>query len=128
MSFLLDTHALLWWLFEPARLSPLALETMKGGGNRLYWSAASTWEAAIKVGLGRLTLPGPARLFFPKILEEEGLIALPVNHGHAAAVADLPPHHRDPFDRLLVAQAQFEELALLSADPSLRLYDVKVVW
>ncbi len=128
MNYLLDTHALLWWRLEPARLSPLARATIQDGSNQLYWSAASTWECSVKASMGRLILPDPPAVFFPRVIEEEGLVALPVNHAHAAAVADLPLHHRDPFDRLLIAQAKLEGLALLSCDAIVRLYGVTVLW
>lgn len=128
MRYLIDTHVLLWWLFEAERLSQQARETIQDRKNQLVWSAASTWEASIKASLGKLKLPGPAREFIPKIIEEEGLIPLSIHHAHAAAVQDLPHHHGDPFDRLLIAQAQLEEVPILSGDRALRLYDVPVHW
>jgi PIN domain nuclease of toxin-antitoxin system len=91
-------------------------------------SAASSWEVAIKVGLGKLELPAPAERFVPEQLAEDGIDALAIEHAHALRVARLPPHHSDPFDRLLIAQAQLERCALLTADPRLYAYDVELVW
>jgi PIN domain nuclease of toxin-antitoxin system len=128
VKYLLDTHTLLWWLFEQSRLSPRADAVLRGGANTLLWSAVGTWECAIKARAGKLKLPYPVSEFFPRVIAEEALVALPVTHAHAAAVADLPDHHRDPFDRLLVAQAMIEGAVLVSCDPSIRLYGVEVVW
>lgn len=102
-------------LFEERR-SPLLL------------SAASSWEITIKVALGKLELPAPPDRFVPAQLAEDGIDPLPIEHSHALRVARLPPHHSDPFDRLLIAQAQLERCALLTADAQLLDYDVDLVW
>ena len=127
MRLLLDTHVWLWTLVSPSRLSPQALDRLGDPDNELYLSAASTWEMAIKYGLGKLSLPEPPRQFVPQRLDRDGVIALPVEHAHTLAVAELPPHHDDPFDRLLIAQAQLERMTLVSADPFVARYEVDLL-
>ena len=128
MKVLIDTHVLLWWLVDDGRLTRRARQILANGDSEVYFSAASSWEISIKVGLGRLTLPDPPRVFIPAVLREQSIRPLGITHSHALAVAELPPHHRDPFDRMLVAQAQLEKLAIVSGDPLLRRYKVKVAW
>ncbi len=128
MRILLDTHAFLFWIADSGRLSPRAREIFRDPGHVLFWSAASSWEIAIKVGLRRLELARPPGEIFPEQLRLQRIRSLPVEHAHAFRVAELPLHHRDPFDRLLVAQAQVEGLAVLSRDPVFRAYDVEVIW
>lgn len=127
MRALLDTHALLWWLVDPDRLSARAREVI-GGDAELFWSAASSWEVAIKTALGRIKLPEPPRSLIPKMLREQAIRPMDVTQAHALTVADLPLHHRDPFDRMLVAQASLEKLVVLSADKIFLEYGVEVVW
>jgi PIN domain nuclease of toxin-antitoxin system len=88
----------------------------------------SSWGIAIKSALGKLRLPEPAISFVPKRMAAQALHALPITHSHALAVADLPHHHNDPFDRLLIARAQLEGMALLTADRAIRAYSVEIVW
>ena len=128
MKVLLDTHVLLWWLVDDGRLTRRAREILANGDSEVYWSAASSWEISIKVGLGRLTLPGPPRVFIPAVLREQSIRPLGITHPHALAVAELPRHHRDPFDRMLVAQARLEELVILSGNPVFRRYEAKIEW
>jgi PIN domain nuclease of toxin-antitoxin system len=125
---LLDTHAFLWWLTDDDRLSERAGELIADGANDVYFSAASAWEIAIKAGLGRIRLPDEAWTFTPDQLERNAFQALPVHVAHAVAVITLPDVHRDPFDRMLVAQAITEGLTIVSADPELARYAVPVVW
>jgi len=125
---LLDTHAFLWWLTDDDRLSERAGELIADGANDVYFSAASAWEIAIKAGLGRIRLPDEAWTFTPDQLERNAFQALPVHVAHAVAVITLPDVHRDPFDRMLVAQAISEGLTIVSADPELARYAVPVVW
>jgi PIN domain nuclease of toxin-antitoxin system len=125
---LLDTHALLWWLVDDPRLGDGARGLLEDAGSGLYFSAASSWELAIKVGLGRLKLPDPPRKLIPRVLREQAIRPLDVTHAHALAVAELPPHHRDPFDRMLVAQARLEKLAVVTGDPEIARYGVRIVW
>lgn len=128
MKVLLDTQCWLWWLSDPDRLNREAHRAMADERNALFLSAASSWEIAIKVGLGKLRLPQAADKYVPQRLAEQGTSSLPIEHAHALNVANLPPYHRDPFDRLLVSQAQLERLTLLTADPQLLAYDVPVIW
>ena len=128
MKLLLDTHALLWWITDSPELSKKARGFFADGGNTLYWSAASSWEVAIKYALGRLPLPEPPEEFIPKELSKNRVESLHVIDAHAFQAGRLPPHHRDPFDRMLVAQAQMESLVILSNDRQLGLYDVEVRW
>lgn len=128
MRAILDTHVLLWWLIDSDRLSPRAREVMGDPGAELYWSVASSWEIAIKAGIGRLSLPEVPRTFIPKVLREQSIQPLGISHAHALAVADLPPTHRDPFDRLLVVQAAAEGLPVLSADAIFDSYKTERIW
>jgi len=125
---LLDTHAFLWWITDDASLSPRAREIIGDGNNVLFLSTASAWEIAIKVGLGRLTLPDRPERFIPEQLALNAIDSLPIQLSHALQVYDLPNHHRDPFDRMLVAQSQLEGLPLLSADPRLAQYAIDILW
>jgi PIN domain nuclease of toxin-antitoxin system len=118
----------LWWHFSPDRLGAEALALFEDRRAPLLLSAASSWEIAIKAALGRLDLPLPADRFVPEQMAEDGIDPLPIEHAHALRVARLPPHHGDPFDRLLVAQAQMERCAFLTADPKVLAYDLEVVW
>lgn len=120
---LLDTHVFLWWRGEPSRLA-LDLRNRIATADIVFVSAASAWEAAIKVSLGRLELPDTI---------EEGVLAsgferLLITFSHAERVAGLPPHHKDPFDRILVAQAQAEGLTLVTHDRLLEPYDIEILW
>ena len=126
MKLLLDTQVWLWMLAEPERLSPAGRRLVEGMEHELFFSAASAWEIAIKHGLGKLTLPGTPADVVPERMHRTGVTPLPVLHRHALHVAALPAHHRDPFDRLLVAQAQLEQLTILTADRAFRRYDVRV--
>ena len=124
MKLLLDTHAALWFLSGDERLGDNARRHLTDDTNRVLLSAAVVWEIAIKRSLGRLELPEE----YLSLLLEAGVQALGVSLEHAAAVEHLPPHHRDPFDRMLVAQADIEGAALVSRDDALRPYDVTLIW
>jgi PIN domain nuclease of toxin-antitoxin system len=113
---LLDTHVFLWMQVQPERFSSDALELLEDGRNELVLSAASSWEISIKSALGRLDLPEAPSIYVPKRMRSSGVSPLAIEHSHALGVAELPPHHRDPFDRMLVAQAQIENVPLMSAD------------
>lgn len=127
MRVLLDTHAWLWLQTHPERLSERAMALADDPENELFLSAASAWEIAIKYALGKLPLPAPPAEYVPSRLRTSGVSPLFVEHRHALHVATLPHHHRDPFDRLLIAQAQLDVLPLLTADPAFGPYDVDVV-
>jgi len=128
VKLLLDTQCWLWMVAEPDRLSRKARSLVASTTHELFLSAASAWEIAIKHGLGKLELPSSPTEFVPAQMRETGVHPLPIRHGHALRVADLPTHHRDPFDRLLVAQALEEELPILSADRVFDRYATKRVW
>lgn len=127
MRLLLDTHCWLWMQTAPERLGERALEAIRNPENELFLSAASAWEIAIRYALDRLPLPVPPAVYVPSRMESSGVRGLPVEHRHALATAALPAHHRDPFDRLLVAQAGVEGLTLLTADPQLTAYDIALL-
>ncbi len=128
MKLLLDTHTFLWWITDDPQISAKALELMGDSQNDLYWSAASTWEVAIKYALGRLPLPDAPTIFLPAELGKNRIESLPIVDTHAFQAGLLPRHHRDPFDRMLVAQAQVETLGIISNDTKIRLYHVNVYW
>ncbi|MCJ7545648.1 MAG: type II toxin-antitoxin system VapC family toxin [Deltaproteobacteria bacterium] len=128
MRALLDTHTFLWWITNNPNLSSHVREIMSDGENELFFSAASGWEIAIKVKLGRLTLPDMPERFIPQQLRINNIQSLPIEMNHALHISALPPHHRDPFDRMLVVQAQRERLPILTADPLIAKYTVEIVW
>lgn len=128
MKYLLDTSVWLWSLTDSARIRPQGRDLIVRGEDELYLSAVSSWEIAIKWARGRLPLPESPVSYVPKRMTEQRLRALPITHSHTLAVSKLPAHHWDPFDRLLIAQAQTEGMAILTADRAFRLYDVPIVW
>jgi PIN domain nuclease of toxin-antitoxin system len=128
VRLLLDTHAFLWWVAASPELSTKARTAIAGARNECFVSVASGWEIAIKVSLGKLRVEGALDRFLPEQLAANGFQPLAIDLKHAARVAALPFHHRDPFDRLLVAQALEEELAVATADPMFAKYGVKRVW
>ena len=123
MTLLLDTHTFLWWLDDPALLAESARKAIADGKNLVYVSAAVAWEIAIKRSLGKLDAPEDLEA----VMAANRFLPLPVTVPHALAVATLPDHHRDPFDRLLIAQARHEGFQLVSRDPSMKLYDVPLL-
>jgi PIN domain nuclease of toxin-antitoxin system len=128
MKILLDTHCWLWWMTEPDRLCTKARELIEERENTILLSAASSWEIAIKYAMGKLELPESPEVFVPKRIARDSLTSLPVEHVHALRVATLTPYHSDPFDRLLVAQAQIENLPILTVDRQFKPYDVELIW
>lgn len=128
MRALLDTHVWLWSLAEPARLKAAVQDLIADPSTVLFLSAASAWEIAIKFSLGKLPLPEPPAQYVASRMAAQRIEPLAVSHAHALAVATLPPHHTDPFDRLLVAQSQIEGLHLVTADPRMRPYAIQTIW
>ena len=128
MRVLLDTHAFLWWIMDDVRLSSHARAVIADGHNELFLSVASGWEIAIKARLGKIQLPSDPASFVPKQLRINSIEPLAVQMTHALRVHSLPGHHRDPFDRILVAQAQVEQVLIITADPHIAQYDVEIVW
>ena len=120
---LLDTHVFLWWRGEDRRLRRAARDAI-ADAEIVFVSAATAWEAAIKVALGRLRIPDTIEAG----VIDSGFEKLPINFSHAEAVARLPPHHSDPFDRMLVAQARVEGLTLVSHDRRMEPYEVEILW
>jgi PIN domain nuclease of toxin-antitoxin system len=128
MNLLLDTHTFLWFIADSDRLSQKARALIEDESNRIYLSAASLWEIAIKVSLGKLNLSEPFETFIPEQLDVNSVELLGISVSHASRVASLPFHHRDPFDRLLAAQALTEDIPILSGDEVLDAYGVTRVW
>ena len=127
MKLLLDTHALLWWLWNSTRLGKEARSLIRSDDTLIWVSAASIWEMNIKAPLGRLDRLKPFEKELRVEMERSGFRPLPVTFDHASAVSKLPLHHRDPFDRMLIAQARCEDLTLLTADPAIMAYDLRTV-
>jgi len=124
MKVLLDTHTFLWWIADSPRLSARAREVIRDSDNELFFSAASGWEIAIKAQLGRLQLPDNLEQFIVDQLSLNTILVLPIQLRHALHVYTLPQHHRDPFDRMLVAQSQIENLPIVTTDPQIAQYEV----
>lgn len=128
MKILLDTQAWIWMVLSPERLSAHAKRHIMKEGNERFLSAASTWEISIKYGLGKLPLHEPPALFIPRLLTTTRTLPLAIQHSHAIRTADLPPHHKDPFDRLLIAQALVEDIPIMTSDFEMfSKYGVKIV-
>lgn len=127
MTILLDTQIWLWMQAAPRRLGPGVRELIEDVTTTLLFSAVSSWEIAIKHSLGRLPIPEPPERYVPDRMRTSGVVALPIEHSHALRVSTLEQHHRDPFDRLLVAQSQVEGVALVTADPIFDRYDVELI-
>ena len=128
MRVLLDTQAFLWWVSGADRLTARARAMIADPGTEVLLSVASAWEIAIKSATGRLELEGPAETYVPERVRYHGFGVLPVELDHALRAGTLPRHHGDPFDRLLVAQGQVEDMPIITADPLLNLYDVETIW
>jgi PIN domain nuclease of toxin-antitoxin system len=128
MRLLLDTHAFLWFAWDDPHLSRAANDLIEEGANQVVVSAASVWEFAIKVGTGKLVLAKPLDRFLDEHFARNEFEVLPIERRHAVHVATLPLHHRNPFDRMLVAQSMVEALPLVSADPALDAYGISRLW
>ncbi|HRY52133.1 MAG TPA: type II toxin-antitoxin system VapC family toxin [Candidatus Paceibacterota bacterium] len=128
MNLLLDTHVFLWWLENHPRLSARAVSAIAHPDNDIYVSAASIWEIGIKHRLGKLPLPTADLADLPGIIMDEGMEPLSISPAHAVKAAAWETRHRDPFDRMLAAQAQLDRLTLVSADNVFKLFDIKCLW
>jgi PIN domain nuclease of toxin-antitoxin system len=128
MRVLLDTHTFLWWIADDPQLSTTARQVIENADNTLYLSAASGWEIAIKARLGKLRLPGDVPGYVSEQITINAVQVLPIEMSHALQVYTLPDHHRDPFDRILVAQSQVEQLPILTIDPLIAQYSVTIIW
>jgi PIN domain nuclease of toxin-antitoxin system len=127
VNLLLDTQTLVWWRDGSRRLGRRARRAIESDAANVAVSAASIWEIAIKSSIGRLRLRDPLDVWLPDTLEMHGFASLGVSAAHAVAVAALPNHHADPFDRLLIAQARLEQLTIVTADSAFDEYDVSVL-
>jgi len=125
---LLDTHAFLWWVTDNPKLSPTAKDFIIAPNNTIYLSAVSGWEMAIKWSIGKLTLPIQPDIFVKKQMEINNFTPLPIQMAHGLYVHELPEIHKDPFDRLLIAQSKLENLLLISADTVFQQYPVSLLW
>ncbi|MBX9257932.1 type II toxin-antitoxin system VapC family toxin [Desmonostoc muscorum CCALA 125] len=129
MKLLLDTQCWLWWFAQPERLSEEAIAHIVDESNDLWFSVASIWEIGIKVAIGKLPLPEPIDSYISSRMVQLGARSLEITATHALRAAALPLYHRDPFDRMLIAQAQSGDMTLVSADPMFRQYsDVSILW
>ncbi len=127
MRFLLDTHIFLWWILEDPKLPRAARDAIIDSDNELYLSSASTWEMIIKSTLGKLSLPASPETFIRNQLDLHEITTLYITIEHTFALAALPMIHKDPFDRMLIAQAIYENLTLITDDPTIKQYHVKVL-
>lgn len=128
MKLLLDTHVFIWWDSEPARLSKKVLSLCSDPGNTLLLSVVSAWEMQIKMQLGKIKLDFPLQDIINEQRQDNGLQIVPVELEHVLALQSLPAHHKDPFDRLLIAQARTENAALVSKDKAFLNYQIDLVW
>ena len=128
MTYLLDTGVWLWSLWEPERIARKAREVMVDLRQEVYLSAVTAWEIAIKSAAGKLRLPEPPASYLPRRMADQGVRPLVISHPHALAAHGLPVHHRDPFDRLLIAQANLEGMTIITADRIFEQYPVPVLW
>jgi PIN domain nuclease of toxin-antitoxin system len=128
MKYLLDTHAFLWFVTDDDKLSSKARSIIKNSNNEVYFSAASAWEMSIKIRLGRLTIEEGLEPFIVKQLAENKFSTLAITIFHSIYTSKLPEIHKDPFDRMIIAQAQVEDLSLISKDKNIKKYKVPVVW
>jgi PIN domain nuclease of toxin-antitoxin system len=128
VKLLLDTHTLIWAVDDPARLGAQAVAELQDPTNELLLSAGSIWELAIKVGAEKLELSMPYRQWILQAISDLGLTILPISVEYANVQTELPRHHKDPFDRLLVAQSLYEQIPIVSVDPQLDAYGVTRIW
>lgn len=127
MRLLLDTQCWLWWFAQPEKLNESVIEQIADEANELWFSVASIWEIGIKVSIGKLPLPEPIGDYVSTRMTQLGARSLEITAPHALRVATLPLYHRDPFDRMLIAQAQVEKMTLVSADSMFNQYEVSLL-
>ncbi|MEH2372781.1 type II toxin-antitoxin system VapC family toxin [Nostoc sp.] len=128
MRGLLDTHAFIWWVTNDSKLSANARDVIADSGNILFLSVVSAWEIVIKNKLGKLTLPEPVEQYIPSRLAINRFESLPIQMSHVLQVASLPSIHRDPFDRILIAQSQIDNLPIVTIDQLITQYLVQTIW
>jgi PIN domain nuclease of toxin-antitoxin system len=128
MRYLLDTHAFLWFVLDDKRISTEAKSIIADSKNTIYFSAASAWEMAIKTKLARLKIIGDIEPFIIEQLSTNSFVPLSITISHALYTERLPQIHKDPFDRIIIAQSKLEDLPLISKDKKVRKYKVTMVW
>jgi PIN domain nuclease of toxin-antitoxin system len=128
VRLLLDTQCWLWWFAQPEKLNEDAIKQIADEANEVWFSVASVWEMGIKVAIGKLPLPEQIDDYVSTRMTQLGALSLEIRVSHALRVAALPLHHRDPFDRMLIAQAQIEDMTLVSADSTFNQYEVSLLW
>ncbi len=128
MKILLDTHAFLWALSGSNRLSKKAKEAYLDNGNKLFFSAVSYWEIGIKISIGKLELENNWKKIIDKEINNNGIKWLDLKKEHVQGIINLEFHHRDPFDRLLIAQVKYEEMSIMTIDKQIEKYDVTTIW
>ncbi|MGL5873583.1 MAG: type II toxin-antitoxin system VapC family toxin [Xenococcaceae cyanobacterium] len=128
MLALLDTNAFLWWVTDDERLSSQARGVISDPSNTLIFSIVSAWEIVIKANLGKLPLPEPPETYIPNRVSYYGFQTLTIEMKHVLHISKLESHHNDPFDRLLIAQSQVENIPIITIDRKISLYDVEVIW
>ncbi len=128
MRLLLDTQCWLWWFAQPEKLNEDAIKQIADETNEVWFSVASVWEMGIKVAIGKLPLPEQIDDYVSTRMTQLGARSLEIKVLHALRVAVLPLHHRDPFDRMLIAQAQIEDMTLVSADSTFNQYEISLLW
>ncbi|MGH9855820.1 MAG: type II toxin-antitoxin system VapC family toxin [Blastocatellia bacterium] len=128
MKLLLDTHTLLWFVLGDAQLSATGRQLIEDTANTKFVSPAAYWEVAIKISIGKYALNEPYETFMDRAIRQNGFFILPIEPRHTALLTNMPFHHRDPFDRLMIAQAMVEGLALVSADAAFDAYSVQRFW
>jgi PIN domain nuclease of toxin-antitoxin system len=128
LRLLVDTHCWLWYLLKPEKLNSASQDALSDSGHSIFFSTASTWEIVVKSALGKLDLPLPPSRYIPERLALLGHQTLPILQEHVLQLEKLPLHHKDPFDRLLLAQAQVEDLVFITADGTLTQYGQPLLW
>jgi PIN domain nuclease of toxin-antitoxin system len=128
MKLLLDTHTFIWWDGNPNKLSKVALDLLSDSKNQLFLSLVSVWEMQIKIQLGKLQVRADLGILVAEQLSENNLELLNVDLSHILTLSQLENHHKDPFDRLLIAQAHLEKMILVSCDPIFQAYDCPIIW
>ena len=128
MRVLIDTHIFLWWNSDDPSLSLLAKEIIADHRNEIFLSSASVWEIVIKVSKGRLLLPMPPDQYIPSRMRFYGFQLLPIYMYHALHILNLPSHHNDPFDRMLIAQSNTEDMPLITSDENIKQYQIETIW
>jgi PIN domain nuclease of toxin-antitoxin system len=127
MKLLIDTQSWLWWFAAPDRLKQSTIETISNADNELWFSIASVWEMGIKAAMAKLPLPKPTDEYIRDTVRELGANLLDINATHALTAATLPPHHRDPFDRMIIAQAGIEKMTIVTADRVFERYTATII-